>query len=184
VTSARAAAITWFLGATVYLVCEAVAAAGSPGYSYAGDYISDLGVAAVMNIGAFVAHGLLFLLGAVFASRAALPGRGFVVAAAANAVGNVLIAVFPSHVHTVVPWHVIGAALAIIGGNVAVLLGGRASSHQGYRRFSVMLGTAGMVCLAAVVAGAEPAGLFERGSVYTIVAWELVSAATLLRVRR
>lgn len=184
VTSARTAAVCWLVGATVYLVCEAVAAAGSPGYSYAGDYISDLGDAAVMNIGAFVVHGLMFLLGAVLAGRAALPGRGFVAAAAVNAVGNVLIAVFPSHIPTTVPWHVIGAALAIVGGNVAVILGGRSSRHRGHRWLSVVLGVAGIACLAAVVGGAAPAGLIERGSVYTIIVWELVSAAMLLRAGR
>lgn len=186
-TSPRAAALVWFVGAAVYVVCEAVAAAGSPGYSYTGDYISDLGGAAVMNIGAFVTHGMLFLVGAVVATRGSTPalsGRGFVAAAAVNAMGNVVIAVFPSHVHTAVPWHVIGAALAIIGGNLAVILGGRSSSRRGYRRFSVLVGTAGLLCLAAVVGGASPVGLVERGSVYTIILWELVSAGMLLRMSR
>ena len=41
----------WLVGATVYLVCEALAAARFPGYSYTADYISDLGVSAVMNSG-------------------------------------------------------------------------------------------------------------------------------------
>ena len=55
----------WLVGAAVYLVCEAVAAASVPGYSYSADYISDLGVSAVMNVGAFMLHGSLLLLGAV-----------------------------------------------------------------------------------------------------------------------
>jgi hypothetical membrane protein len=184
VTSARAAAVVWLVGATVYLVCEAVAAAGTPGYSYTGDYISDLGRTAVMNTGAFAAHGMLFLLGAFFAARGptpALSGRGFVAAAAVNALGNMVVAVVPSHVHTAVPWHGMGAALAIIGGNIAVILGGRSSRHRGYRRLSVVLGVVGIAGLVAVVSGAQPAGLVERGSVYPIIAWELASAALLLR---
>lgn len=184
VTSARAAAVSWLVGATVYLVCEAVAAARSPGYSYTGNYISDLGTAAVMNIGAFAVHGMLFLLGAVFAGREALPSRGFVAAAAVNAVGNVMIAVFPSHLHTAVPWHGIGAALAILGGNAAVILGGRSTCHRGYRWTSVVLGAVGIACLAAVGGGVQPVGLVERASVYPIIAWQFVSAVMLLRCGR
>jgi len=107
----------------VYLVCEAVAAARYPGYSYADDYISELGVYAIMNIG-FIVHGALFLLGAIVVSRACrdigTAGWGFVLAAAANAIGNVLVGAFRSGDH----WHVIGAGLAIAGGNVAAVIAG------------------------------------------------------------
>ena len=53
----------WLVGAAVYLICEAVAAARLPGYSYIADYISDLGVSAVMNFGAFARTVRCFLVG-------------------------------------------------------------------------------------------------------------------------
>ena len=161
----RAAAVIWLVGAVVYLVTEAVAAAGLPGYSYTNDYISDLGVAAVMNIGAFIVHGSLFLLGAIVISRAcAAPGWAgwsFVLAAAANAVGNILVGLFRSgtaeaaanHGH----WHVIGAGLALVGGNVAAVIAGIGSRRMGapraYRRASVAFGAMGIACLLALIVG-------------------------------
>lgn len=198
----RAAAVIWLVGAVVYLVSEAVAAAGLPGYSYTADYISDLGVAAVMNIGAFIVHGSLFLLGAIVISRAcAAPGWAgwsFVLAAAANAVGNTLVGLFRSgtaeaaaiHGH----WHVIGAGLALVGGNVAAVIAGigsrRMGAPRGYRRASVAFGAMGIACLLAlIVDGAIGSrvifvGVVERGAVYPIIAWEIMTGATILcRVR-
>ena len=170
----------WIIGATAYLVSEAVAARTVPGYSYSYDYISDLGVAWVMNTG-FVVHGVLFLVGALLVTRSVASGaRPFVIAAAVNALGNVIIAVCPSHGPGAASWHVAGAALAILGGNIAVILGGRLSAVAAHRYLSLALGVAGIACLVAVAAGARPAGLIERGAVYPIVMWELLAAAVLL----
>ena len=149
----------WLVGAAVYLICEAVAAARLPGYSYTADYISDLGVSAVMNVGAFATHGVLFLAGAVVLTRTCSTegwaGWAFLLAAAANAVGNIVVATFRSgavdssgHAH----WHVVGAGMAIVGGNVAVIIAGLGSRRLGasrsYRLVSVAIGVVGLACLA------------------------------------
>jgi hypothetical membrane protein len=198
--SARAGAAMWLLSAAVYLTCEAVAAASSPRYSYVEDYISDLGASAVMNVGAFMLHGSLFLLGAV-AVMSAYPalgwaGRSFALAALANAIGNVLVGTFPSGAFAAadVNWHVIGAGLAIVGGNVAVIIAGIGSRRIGaapsFRRPSVAIGLIGLVCLLALVIDSStgsrvlPVGLLERGAVYSTVAWELLAGVTILRGSR
>ncbi|PRC42458.1 DUF998 domain-containing protein [Mycobacterium sp. ITM-2017-0098] len=190
----RPAAAIWLLGAVVYLVCEAIAAVGVSGYSYAADYISDLGVQSVMNVGAFIVHGSLFLLGALVISRGRPTSRrvrrGFVLAAAANAIGNVLVGTFPSgseHANV----HVLGAAMAIVGGNVAAIvagLGGRAfGATPAFRGASIGLGVTGIACLTVlIIDGANgsrllPAGLVERGAVYPIIAWELLAGTAILR---
>jgi hypothetical membrane protein len=188
-----AAAWIWLIGAAVYLVCEAFAAAGYPGYSYADHYISDLGVYAIMNIG-FTVHGALFLLGAIVVSRACRDtgavGWGFVLAAAANAIGNALVGAFTSGEH----WHVIGAGLAIVGGNVAVVIAGIGSRRLGasrrYSSASIVIGAVGLACLAALIidggngSRAIPVGVLERGSVYSIIVWEIMTGVALLRFRR
>jgi hypothetical membrane protein len=173
----------------VYLVCEAFAAARYPGYSYADDYISDLGVYAIMNIGFFV-HGPLFLLGAIVVSPACQDRWGFVLAAAANAIGNVLVGAFRSGDH----WHVAGAGLAIIGGNVAVVIAGIGSRRLGasrrYSSASIVIGAVGLACLTAlIINGANgsrviPVGVLERGSVYSIIVWEIMTGVVLLRDSR
>jgi hypothetical membrane protein len=197
----RTAAAIWLAGATVYLVSEAVAAASVPGYSYVADYISDLGSVAIMNVGAFVLHGILFLAGAVVVARSCPVLGGvrwvFVLAAAANAIGNILVGAFRSgaaeaspHIH----WHVIGAGMAIVGGNIAVIIAGvgsrRIGAPRGYRLASVLIGVVGIACLLVlVVDGASgsrllPVGAVERGSVYSIVVWEIMTGLTILRFRR
>jgi hypothetical membrane protein len=187
----RIAGAIWLLGAAVYLVCEAVAAASLADYSYLTDYISDLGVSAVMNVGAFMLHGSLLLLGAVVFVRAC-PTSGrlgwtFMLAAAVNATGNVLVGIFRSGNH----WHVIGAGMAIVGGNVAVIIAGignrRVGASRAYRLASIVLGVVGLACLLTlVIDGANgsrlfPVGLVERGSVYSIIAWEIMTGLAILR---
>lgn len=186
-STARTAASIWLLGAGIYLVCEAVAAVGRPGYRYLTNYISDLGTSAVMNVGAFAGHGLLFALGAVVAVRA-FPGAGrvawaFLAAAAANAVGNVLLATFPSWQPAAMPLHIAGAALAILGGNLAAVLAGvgarRIGLSRNYFRTSIALGAFGIGCL--LVLPAFPVGFVERGAVYPIIAWEIMTGIAILR---
>ena len=189
--SMRSAGVIWLAGAAVYLVGEAVTATGMEGYSYLADYISDLGVSGLMNR-AFMLHGALFLIGAILATRsdsAGWIGRVFVVAAALNAVGNIGVGGFQSGATA----HVVGAGLAIIGGNVAVILGGLGSRTVGasrtFRAVSIALGVTGLVCLAVLVidgidGGTLPVGLVERGAVYPIIAWEVMAGVALVRPRR
>jgi hypothetical membrane protein len=190
---ARTAAVMWLGGATVYLLSEAIAAASLPGYSYLADYISDLGVVSIMNVG-FALHGALFFAGAIVISRCCPGlgglGRAFVIAAAANAMGNVLVGTFTSGSPDHRQWHVIGAGLAIVGGNIAVIVagfaGGRFGAHS-YGLASVVIGVIGIACLLAlVIDGATgsrllPVGVVERGAVYSIVGWEIVAGIVILR---
>ena len=140
-------------------------------------------------------HGSLFLVGAISASRS-LPvlgwaGWSFVLAVSANAVGNVLVGLFRSGVSA----HTVGAGLAIVGGNVAVIIAGlgsrRVGASSGYRGASIVVGAVGLACLLALITdGANgtrvlPVGVVERGSVYSIVVWEIMTGvAILLRIRR
>jgi hypothetical membrane protein len=182
----RAAAISWILGAAFYLTAEAVtAAAYRPTYGYAHDYISDLGVPgpplAVLMNAAFVVQGSLFLLGAVLADGCR--HRMLTVAAAANAVGNVLVATVHAGEG---PLHLVGATLAIAGGNVAVLAGAALYPCSSQRLLSYLLGGTGLLSLLALALQAWarlevlPSPLWERASVYSILAWQVCAAASLL----
>jgi hypothetical membrane protein len=179
-----AAAACWAAGAAGYLLAEAVAAARHPGYSYTYNAISDLGTpvspsAVLMNAG-FCLQGAMFLLGAVLAVRAVRPPRPapVLVCAAANAAGNVLVATVHSGAG---PWHVVGAVLAIVGGNLTVLAAARMLRPAAVRWASVALGVTGLACAAMwVVTDWLPGPVWERVSVYTIIGWQLLAAAALL----
>jgi hypothetical membrane protein len=195
-----AGTVLWVVAAVGYLVLEALAAAGfEPAYSYANNYVSDLGVTggelvhgqmidssrAYLMRAAFFLQGILFLLGALLIVRGphSLRGRLFLGLVAANAVGNIVVGTMHSG-----KVHVVGAALAIVGGNAAILVGsalvGTAGAHRCYRGISKFLATLGILCLIMLMIGSVtktvnvlPNGAWERGSIYSIIIWQLLTAA-------
>ncbi len=216
---ARRAAAVWLAAGLGYVSLEAVAAAGFRGhYSYANDFISDLGItwrgtsqgriidsslSWLMNT-AFCWQGTLFLVGAVLfvCALGALGTRRaglFLTLAAANAVGNLVVATFHSgpvaHADGTIRIHQTGALLAIVGGNAAILVGSSVVRQAGwalwYRGVSTGLGTFGLVSFALLVVGSKvaainnvPPPVWERCSVYSIITWQTVTAAYLLSRRR
>jgi hypothetical membrane protein len=186
------------VAAVGYLLLEAVAAAGFvPAYSYTRNYISDLGVSAVsprsyLMHAAFYLQGILFFLGALLivgvpdSPRA----RVFLGLISANSIGNIVIGtVHSGNVHRA------GAALAILGGNTAILAGSAVVATVGgwrwYRRISDLLAALGLLCLLMLIINSATSktnlladGAWERGSVYSIILWQLLTAAYLLSSRR
>jgi hypothetical membrane protein len=192
--TARIAAACWLAAGIAYVGLEAIAAGGVPGYRYAHDFISDLGrpdnpLSHLMNA-AFAVQGTLFFTAAVLLALAT-PGRKsglFVGFAAANAVGNVVVATVPSGPAGIERLHVAAAVLAIVGGNAAILAGARfTSDRRSYRAASIGLATAGLLsfgllAIASTTSGTVvlPSAVWERTSVYTIIVWQVFSALMLL----
>ncbi|VVB43774.1 hypothetical protein RHAL1_00896 [Beijerinckiaceae bacterium RH AL1] len=202
------AALAWGAAAVVYVAGEALAAAAyTPAYSYAENYISDLGVPAcgivfagravcsplhaVMN-GDFVLQGVLFFVGGLAAARA-LSGVGrwpLAACAALNAIGISLVGLFPE-TSGVAGVHGLGAFLAIVFGNATGFVSAFAFRElrlpTAHRVASLALPVLGLAALAVLIAAREhgpllvPDGVWERASVYTITAWEAVTAVFLLR---
>ncbi len=177
------AAALWVLGAAGYFAAEALAAAALPGYRYAADYISTLGDPAVspramwMNA-AFALQGCCFAAAGLLAMHGSRRRRWFCAFAAANGIGNILIAIVHSGQGNT--WHVIGAGLAIIGGNAAALSSAGWTAPRWYRGAAVLLGLSGLVSLLVTLAGPAPIGVWERAAVYPIFAWQLMTAGYLL----
>lgn len=187
-----AGAVLWVVAAVGYVILEASAAAGSePAYSYVHNYVSDLAVSggrAYLIRAAFFLQGILFLFGALLIVRFpnSRRGRVFLGLVAANALGN--IAVGTVHSGQV---HVAGAALAIVGGNAAILVGsalvGTAGGYRWYRCISKCVAALGLLCLIMLLinsvtnsANLLPNGAWERGSIYSITGWQLLSAGWVL----
>jgi hypothetical protein len=164
----------------------------------------DSQLAYLMNT-AFYLQGTLFLIGAVLVVRAVESRKAglFLTLAAANAVGNILVGAVHSGPMAKVDgtaWlHDMGAALAIGGGNIAILAGSaivrNAGAGQRYRAISVVIGVIsvvigvlGLLSFAMLVINSTtgatsllPEGVWERGSVYSIIAWQMCTAAYLMR---
>lgn len=198
-------AVAWLVAAVGYVALELLAASAVPGYSYAEQYISALGVPAwsprayLMNA-AFLGQGVLFVVGSVFvarAVRAGWTGALFVVLTVVAAAGDFLVGI----VHGGSPlwnagheWlHGLGAVLAIFGGNAAILAGtavaGRAIGTRGYRLIGASIGIAGLLILVVLqnyhswTVDYVPIGVVERACVYTVMLWQLLTALVLLRRR-
>ena len=144
---------------------------------------------------AFYLQGILFLVGAVLLVRARRrpDARAFLSFVAVNTLGNIVVGTVhggPPADAGVPAWvHTAGAVMAIVGGNAAVLAGFRyVRSGAGARRYhavSVGLGVLGLASL--LMLGVQtttelfiaPTAAWERMSVYTIIAWQMLSATTL-----
>ncbi len=193
----RGAAL-WMAAALGYLILEAVtAAAFHPTYSYPRNYISDLGLDVVsprsyLMHAAFYLQGVLFFFGALLIvgrpeNRRA---RVFLALTAVNLIGNIVIATVHSGAV-----HRVGAALAILGGNVAIAAGApvitTVATRRWYRRTSSLAAIFGLLSLAMLIVNSSismtdllPDGMWERASVYSIIAWQLLTASCLLGIQR
>lgn len=161
----RAAGICWLAAGAVYLLAEAAAASAFPGYSYALNYISDLGVPdvevlagrridsplwPVMSL-AFITQGVLFALGAVLAVRGSRQplGRSFVVLALVHAFGMVLIAAVHGGQANIAAgrgWvHLLGAGLALLGGQAAAVVAGAGLLRRARTSGDIRLGVLSIV---------------------------------------
>ena len=188
-----------------WLVSEAVVAAAwtDPSYSYAANYISDLGVPdcgtefqgrticspqhAWMNA-AFMAEGLLFAIAVVLLSRL-VEGRvrRIVVALGiAHGVGMVLVGLFHGSgggLDAGLLIHGGGAAVGILCANTLAIMAGTLRGlglPTTYRRFSLAAGILGLVSETLVGVSTATAGLFERGGVYSWLLWGAATGALLL----
>lgn len=196
--SAKAGAACWLVAGVVYPSLEAAAAAAVPGYRYGHDFISDLGrpdspLSLSMNT-AFAVQGTLFFAGAALLVRATKSRKAvsFIGFAAANLIGNLVVAAVPSGQAGIAWMHVTGAVLAIAGGNAAILAGRPlVDGPRSYRAASVALaalglGSFGLLAIASTTSSTVvlPAAVWERTSVYTIIGWQVLSAVVLLTRRR
>jgi hypothetical membrane protein len=211
----RAAGWVWLMSGIIYLLGEAIAAAAfEPTYSYARNYISDLGVSEcgvisegraicsplhnLMNLN-FVLHGLLFFTASTLiikALKSLMVKYLFLALAGIHLAGNILIAVFQGAAEegsVTAQYHLIGAVLAIIGGNLAILISSLAKELDApvvvrtLSRILPVLGFCGFVCLAVAQVYHTsiffPNGVLERISVDTIMLWEITIGLWLIRTR-
>ena len=211
------ASVLLLFNSLVYLISEAVSAAAwsNPAYNYAVNAISDLGVATfgdtpgyptgsplyvVMNM-AFIVHGVVFVAAAVLLAALFTRGiaRAFIALATVHGIGIILVGAFPGSPDAIangtVILHTLGAALAIFGGNIALIIASRGLRRRSNRALAVTLLVLGITGIVSVIAmfifafafsGGVIVGVavLERMSVYTIIGAELLTGVLLLRPAR
>jgi hypothetical membrane protein len=205
------AAWIWLVSGVLYLVCEGIAAVAFPDYSYARNYISDLGVPdigpfkgtmidsplhAVMNFG-FIERGVLFAIASLLITRGTSSRQRtiFLTLVFCHGIGGVLVGLVPASpaaaaagIHFL---HVIGALFAITAGNALLIYVGLYSAQPGASRTykiacttAGVLGFIGFILLLTNIGLQRPVlfedGVWERLSVYPIIAWTTVTGILIL----
>jgi hypothetical membrane protein len=211
----RAAGAIWIAAGVFYLVVEILAAQRfAPPYSFAWNFISDLGVTdcgvviagrqlcsplhGLMNA-AFVTEGIAFLAAALLLlKQLSSKKRGFILCAAAFAVGMTLVGLFPGSFDQLKNgtgiFHLLGGALGLFGGNIALLLSPIAKdlhAPTAIRAFSKIAPVLGLLA-AVILLIAQlkqtvflfPPGIWERIGVDAIVLWQIVLGGWLLATSR
>ncbi|MFE3953583.1 DUF998 domain-containing protein [Nocardia sp. NPDC059091] len=202
----RFAGALLLLAGLQYLALEYVTARAwhHPTYSYAVNFISDLGnpVAgdvfdgrtidspphSVMNT-AFIGQGVLFIAAALLLATRERRERLLFGLVIVHGAGVILVGFFhesAANQHNgVLVVHGIGAAVAIVSGNVvAILVGTRWGIPTWLRRTSIAVGVLGLASFALLQTDRPlyhaAGGIPERGAVYTILAFELLLGTVLL----
>jgi hypothetical membrane protein len=203
-------AVVLVVNALQWVIAEAVTAAAwsDPPYSYARNYISDLGVPdcgtkfqgreicspshALMNT-SFALQGILFAAGVLLLAGTLGEGRRRRVVSAlavAHGVGFVLVGLFHGSANGSsysLVLHVVGASVGILCANTLAIMAG-ASRDLGlslglpkpYRVFSVTVGVLGLLSELLVAVSTRTAGVFERGGVYSWLLWSTVTGVLVL----
>jgi hypothetical membrane protein len=210
-----AAGVIWTAAGIFYLLAEIlVAQRFAPPYSFAWNFISDLGVTdcgvviagrqlcsplhGLMNT-AFITEGIAFLAGALLLQKQLSSNKqGFIYCAVAFAAGMTLVGLFPGSFDQLKNgtgvFHVLGGVLGIFGGNLASLLSPIAkdlhapSKISAFNKLAPVLGLAAAVILLIAqikqVVFIFPPGIWERIGVDAIVLWEIVLGAWSLATSR
>lgn len=199
-------AVVLVVNAVQWVVAEAITAAAwtDPPYSYARNYISDLGVPGcgvqmqgrelcspdhVLMSTSFLVEGILFAIGVLLLSARLVTGRArgvFIALAVAHGTGMVLVGLFhgsPDGPGYGLAVHFAGAGVGILCANTVAILAGALRGlglPPAYRVFSVTVGVLGLVSVALVGVSVSTAGAFERGSVYSWLLWSVVTGVLVL----
>ncbi len=212
----RLAGAAWLASGLIYAVTETLAASRfTPRYSYAHNFISELGVSdcgvgphgwnacsplyGLMNAG-FIAEGMLFIVAVALAFNLLTSGSryAFTLLGVAHGVGLALVGVYhgggTAFADGTIAFHGIGALLAIVGGNIAILVSpapkafGAPRAIQLFSKIAPIVGLLAVVALAAGMARHHilvlDSGAWERLSVYTILGWEVLMGGWLVASRR
>lgn len=198
-------AVILVVNALQWVIIEAVASAAwtAPPYSYATNYISDLGVPecgaqfqgrdicsplhAAMNA-SFMLEGILFATGVVLLAHLTTghTRRAVIALAITHGVGMVLVGLFhgsPDGPSLGLVIHAAAAGVGILCANTLVIMAGalrRLGLPAPYRVFSIAVGSLGLLSEAFVGLSPSTAGVFERGGVYSWLLWSVVTGVLLL----
>jgi hypothetical membrane protein len=191
----KVAGIAFLIGSLYYIVAEAVSAAffnASLFDAYVFHAISELGIPDansplfwLMN-SAFILIGLTLIFGNFYTFKDFIVRnrRIFYVLTLITGLGVIIVGLIHGGNPLTSGYHTLGAVMAILGGNVLLVLISRLmDGFAQYQKITLLLGLIGLVAFWILFFSMESIymAVFERLSVYTLVIWSFLTGLYLVR---
>lgn len=191
----KIAGIVFILGSLYYLLAEAISAFNFNDLlanTYLFHTISELGIpnanspfAFLMN-SAFIIIGLALIFGNFYKFKDFIVKNKilFYILTLISAIGVIIVALIHAGNPVTDGYHSIGAIMAILGGNILVLIVSRSMDEfEIFQKITLILSIIGIlafgVMLFNITSPIMP--VFERLSVYTLIIWIFISGVYLLK---
>ena len=191
----RVAGIAFVLGSLYYLIAEAISAAffkASLLDTYFFHTISELGIpnansplSLLMNSG-FIIIGLTLIFGYFCKFKDYIIKNKMVcsILTLVTAFGVIIVGLIHGGNPLTSGYHTLGAVMAILGGNLLLMIVSRSMDEFGnYQKTTLVLGAIGFIAFWILFFNMENVFMpvFERLSVYTLIAWSFLTGIYLIR---
>ena len=193
----KVAGIALIIGSLYYLLAEAISAAffkASISNTYIFHTISELGIPNgnsplfwLMN-SAFILIGLTLLLGNFYKLKDLIIKNKsiFYIFTLITAFGVIIVGLVHGGNPLTSGYHTLGAVMAILGGNILlVLISWFMGEFGNYQKATLLLGIIGLIAFWVMFFNIQSIYMpvFERLSVYTLIIWSFMTGIFLLKIR-
>ena len=190
----KVAGIVLLIGSLYYLIAEAISATffnASLFNTYLFHTISELGIPNgnsplfwLMN-SAFILIGLALLFAVFYKFRDCIVKNNVViyVFTAITSLGVIIVGLVHGGNPLTIGYHAMGAVMAILGGNILLVLISRSmNDFGGYQKATLILGIIGLVAFWVMFfsMGSIYMPVYERLSVYPLIVWSFLTGIFLL----
>ena len=192
----KVAGIALIIGSLYYLLAEAISAAffkASISNTYIFHTISELGIPNgnsplfwLMN-SAFILIGLTLLLGNFYKLKDLIIKNKsiFYIFTLITAFGVIIVGLVHGGNPLTSGYHTLGAVMAILGGNILlVLISWFMGEFGNYQKATLLLGIIGLIAFWVMFFNIQSIYMpvFERLSVYTLIIWSFMTGIFLLKI--
>ncbi len=191
----KIAGIVFLIGSLYYVIAEAISAFSFNDTlinTYLFHTISELGIpnmnsplSFLMN-SAFIIIGLTFIFGNFYKFKDFIIRNKvvFYILTLVAAIGVIIVALIHAGNPVTDGYHSLGAIMAILGGNVLILIVSRSmDKFEVYQKVTLILGVIGLIAFWVMFfnMGSIYMPIFERLSVYTLIIWSFITGVYLLK---
>ena len=191
----KVAGYVFVLGSLYYIIAEAISAAffnASLFNTYVFHTISELGIPNanspmfwLMN-SAFILIGLMLIFGNFYSLKDCIVKNriAFFVLTLVTGFGVVIVGLIHGGNPFTLGYHMLGAMMAILGGNVLLVIISRSMvEFEGFQKATLTLGIIGIIAFWIMFFNMKSIYMpvFERLSVYTLIIWSFLTGAYLIK---